>query len=375
MKKSKYDFVIVGAGMFGSICARELTDKGYKCLVVDKREHIGGNCYTERKENIDVHMYGPHIFHTSNESIWNYMNRFTKFNNFILSPVANYKGKIFSLPFNMWTFSQMWKYVSTPLQAMAEISHQSKHIKEPKNLEEQAIKLVGKDIYKKLIKGYTWKQWQKHPRKLPKEIIQRLPVRFTYNNNYFNDKYQGIPVDGYTAIFFNMLNGIEVVLNVDFLKEKSKYEALGEHIIYTGAIDAFFGFRFGELEYKTTKFVHTTTSIENSQGCAVMNYTEKRIPQTRSIEHAYFTPDKIIGDKTIITYETPTKYEVGKTEPMYPVNDKPNQEKYEKYLLDALNLMPKYYFGGRLAEYKYYDMDKVAESALAFCSRFKKGKP
>lgn len=375
MKKKKYDYVIVGAGMYGAICARELSDKGYKCLVIDKREHIGGNCYTKREHNIDVHVYGPHIFHTSNESIWNYMNRFTKFNNFILSPVANYKGKMYSLPFNMWTFSQMWENVCYPNQAIEKIVKQSKHIGEPQNLEEQAIKLVGKDIYKKLIKGYTWKQWRKHPRELPKEIIKRLPVRFTYDNNYFNDKYQGIPIDGYTAIFENMLEGIEVELNVDFLKQKEKYEELGKHIIYTGAIDTFFDYKFGQLEYKTTNFVHRTTSIQNSQGCAVINYTEKRVEQTRSIEHVYFTPDRKIGDLTIITYEFPVPYVVGKTEPMYPVNDKPNQEKYTKYQLDALNLMPKYHFGGRLAEYKYYDMDKVVESALSFCDTIKKGKP
>ena len=375
MKKKKYDYVIVGAGMYGAICARELTDKGYECLVIDKREHIGGNCYTKREHNIDVHVYGPHIFHTSNESIWNYMNRFTKFNNFILSPVANYKGKMYSLPFNMWTFSQMWENVCYPNQAIEKIVKQSKHIGEPQNLEEQAIKLVGKDIYKKLIKGYTWKQWRKHPRELPKEIIKRLPVRFTYDNNYFNDKYQGIPIDGYTAIFENMLEGIEVELHVDFLKQKEKYEELGKHIIYTGAIDTFFDYKFGQLEYKTTNFVHRTTSIHNSQGCAVINYTEKRVEQTRSIEHVYFTPDRKIEDLTIITYEFPVPYVVGKTEPMYPVNDKPNQEKYTKYQLDALNLMPKYHFGGRLAEYKYYDMDKVVESALSFCDTIKKGKP
>jgi UDP-galactopyranose mutase len=360
MKKSKYDFVIVGAGMFGSICARELTDKGYKCLVVDKREHIGGNCYTERKENIDVHMYGPHIFHTSNESIWNYMNRFTKFNNFILSPVANYKGKIFSLPFNMWTFSQMWKYVSTPLQAMAEISHQSKHIKEPKNLEEQAIKLVGKDIYKKLIKGYTWKQWQKHPRKLPKEIIQRLPVRFTWDSNYFNDKYTGIPIGGYTQIFEKMLSKCDVKLNVDYFNDREYYDSISNKIIYTGPIDKFFNYQFGKLEYKSLRWETKHIDTDNFQGSPVINYTDVDVPYTRILEHKWFDHQNQKG--TFVSYEYPINYD-GSNEPYYPIRDNVNTLIYKKYY-DLSTKLDKYIFGGRLGSYVYYDMHQVISQAL-----------
>ena len=370
MKKNKYDFVIVGAGMFGSICARELTDAGASCLVIDKRKHIGGNCYTEKIENIDVHMYGPHIFHTSNISVWNYINKFTKFNNFILTPVANYKGEIYSLPFNMWTFSKMWE-IKTPWQAKEIIKWQSKHIDEPQNLEEQAIKLVGTEIYEKLIKGYTHKQWMKDPRELPSAIIKRLPVRFTYNNNYFNDTYQGIPVNGYTAIFEKMLEGIDVELNVDFIKNKVKYQAISDKIIYTGAIDEFFEYKHGKLEYKTTHFNHEVQPVENSQGCAVMNYTDIETPHTRTIEHRHFTPE-CETQSTVLTHETPTQYIAGKTEPMYPVNDAENNAIYELYKQEADEIADKYIMGGRLAEYKYYDMDKVIESALKKVNEIKK---
>lgn len=366
----KYDFAIVGAGMFGSICARELTDAGYKCLVIDKRKHIGGNCYTKKEHNIDIHVYGPHIFHTSNESVWSYMKKFTKFNNFILSPVANYKGEIYSLPFNMWTFSKMWE-IKTPQQAKDIIAYQSKHIDEPTNLEEQAIKLVGFEVYEKLIKEYTRKQWRKDPKELPTSIIKRLPVRFTYDNNYFNDTYQGIPVNGYTAIFEKMLNGIEVELDVNFFENRKELEQVCERIIYTGAIDEFFDYKFGKLEYKTTNFVHRTTSIDNTQGCAVMNYTDDESMHTRIIEHKYFTPERDTEEKTILTYETPVEYILGKTEPMYPVNDEVNQSKYMKYLQESIKLK-QYLFGGRLAEYKYYDMDKVIESALKKVHEIKK---
>lgn len=356
--------------MFGAICARELTDAGYKCLVIDKRKHIGGNCYTETKHNIDVHVYGPHIFHTSNEMVWEYMNRFTKFNNFIFSPVANYKGEIYSLPFNMWTFSKLWE-IRTPQQAKDIIDYQSKHIGEPTNLEEQAIKLVGVDVYRKLIKGYTQKQWMKEPKKLPASIIKRLPVRFTYDNNYFNDTHQGIPVNGYTAIFENMLKGIEVKTCVDFLANKNELENLADKIIYTGAIDEFFEYQHGQLEYKTTSFVTCVGDEEHGQGCAVMNYTDLETPHTRIIEHKYFTPERLTT-RTILTQEIPTPYVAGKTEPMYPVNDEENNDKYSKYKAEAEKQM-KYVFGGRLAEYKYYDMDKVVESALRTCHELKKG--
>jgi UDP-galactopyranose mutase len=366
----KYDFVIVGAGMFGSICARELTDAGGSCLVIDKRHHIGGNCYTEKIENIDVHKYGPHIFHTSNTSIWNYINKFTQFNNFVLSPVANYKGEIYSLPFNMWTFSKMWD-IRTPQQAKDIIAWQSQHIDKPKNLEEQAIKLVGKDIYEKLIKGYTQKQWMKDPKELPAAIIKRLPVRFTYDNNYFNDRHQGMPVDGYTAIFEKMLKGIDVELNVDFTKNKEKYELLSQKIIYTGAIDEFFDYKHGQLEYKTTKFYHEVKSKENGQGCAVMNYTDLESNQTRIIEHRHFTPERET-ESTVMTHEIPTEFVPGKTEPMYPVNDDKNNAIYALYKQEAEKISDKYIMGGRLAEYKYYDMDKVIESALKKVHEIKK---
>jgi len=366
----KYNFVIVGAGMFGSICARELTDAGYKCLVIDKRDHIGGNCYTEKIENIDVHTYGPHIFHTSNDSVWSYINRFTKFNNFILTPVANYKGEIYSLPFNMWTFSKLWE-IKTPWQAKEIIKWQSKDIGEPKNLEEQAIKLVGKDIYEKLIKGYTQKQWMKDPINLPSAIIKRLPVRFTYDNNYFNDKYQGIPINGYTAIFEKMLNGIDIELNCDFLERKHEFESICDKIIYTGPIDSFFDFKHGKLEYKTTKFHHTITNVENGQGCAVMNYTDIETEHTRIIEHRHFNPERDT-DKTVMTYEIPTEYVHGSTEPMYPVNDDENNAIYSLYKQESDQISKKYIFGGRLAEYKYYDMDKVIESALKKVHEIKK---
>lgn len=370
MKKSKYDFLIVGAGMFGSICARELTDAGASCLVIDKRKHIGGNCYTEKIENIDVHTYGPHIFHTSNPSIWSYINKFTRFNNFILTPVANYKGEIYSLPFNMWTFSRMWD-IRTPQQAKDIISWQSKHIDEPKNLEEQAIKLVGKDIYEKLIKGYTQKQWMKDPKELPAAIIRRLPVRFTYDNNYFNDIYQGIPINGYTAIFEKMLQDIDVELNVDFIKNKDKYESMCDRIIYTGAIDEFFDYKHGHLEYKTTQFNHEVQPIENGQGCAVMNYTDLETTHTRIIEHKHFTPERETQN-TVITHEIPTQYVAGKTEPMYPVNDDKNNAIYALYKQEADKISDKYIMGGRLAEYKYYDMDKVIQSALNKVHEIKK---
>jgi UDP-galactopyranose mutase len=358
----KYDYLIVGSGFFGSICAHELTKSGKKVLVIDSRNHIGGNCYTEKKDNINVHTYGPHIFHTSNEEVWKWINQFVKFNNFRLSPVANYKGEIYSLPFSMWTFNKLWG-VTSPQQAKHIIDEQSKDIGEPQNLEEQAIKLVGRDVYEKLIKGYTAKQWRKDPKELPKEIIKRLPVRFTYDNNYFNDTYQGIPIGGYTQIFEKLLDGIEVKLNTDYFTDE-----LPEHdkVIYTGPIDRFFNYKYGELEYKTTKFNHRYFDVNNFQGTAVMNFTEEDIQHTRIIEHKHF--ENYQSDSTWVSWEYPTEYVVGETEPYYPVNDLDNNGKYEKYKLESEKL-DNVYFGGRLGEYKYYDMHQVIESALEFIKK------
>lgn len=352
-----YDYLIVGAGFYGSICAYELNKKGYKVCVVDKRNHIGGNCYTSNRGSINVHEYGPHIFHTSDEEVWEWINQFTTFNNFTLRPVANYKGEIYSLPFSMWTFSQIYKK-SLPEEVRAVIEEQSKHIKEPQNFEEQAIKLVGKDVYEKLIKGYTEKQWRKQAKDLPKEIIQRLPVRYTYENNYFNDKYQGIPVGGYTKIFKKLLEDVDVKLDIDyFTDELPKYKKL----IYTGPIDKFFNYKYGALEYKTVEFDHQLRNISNYQGTAMMNYTNQAIPYTRIVEHKHF--ENINSEKTWITYEYPVEYKAGKTEPMYPVNDKDNNLKYLRYK-ELADQEENIIFGGRLAEYKYYDMDKVIKSAL-----------
>jgi len=359
-----YDYLIVGSGFFGSICARELTDSGKKVCVIENRNHIGGNCYTSNRDGINVHDYGPHIFHTSNEEVWEWINQYVQFNDFTLRPVANYQGEIYSLPFNMWTFSKLWN-ISHPYEAKEIIQQQSSHIDEPQNLEEQAIKLVGTDVYYKLIKGYTEKQWRKDATDLPKEIIKRLPVRFTYDNNYFNDKYQGIPIGGYTQIFEKLLDGIEVRLETDFFKDKlPKYKK----VIYTGPIDRYFDYQFGELEYKTTEFQHKKMATDNYQGVVMMNYTEKFIPFTRTIEHKYF--ENIESDSTWVTWEFPTEYKADKTEPYYPVNDKENTKIYKKYkkLSDKEKDV---YFGGRLAEYKYYDMHQVIESALDFTKTIK----
>jgi len=359
-----FDYLIVGSGFFGSICARELTDNGKKVCVIENRNHIGGNCYTSNRDGINVHDYGPHIFHTSNEEVWKWVNQYVEFNDFTLRPVANYQGEVYSLPFNMWTFSKLWN-ISHPYEAKEIIEEQSSYIDEPQNLEEQAIKLVGTDVYYKLIKGYTEKQWRKDATELPKEIIQRLPVRFTYDNNYFNDKYQGIPIGGYTQIFEKLLEGIEVRLETDFFKDKlPKYKK----VIYTGPIDRYFDYKFGELEYKTTRFEHKKLDTDNYQGVVMMNYTDKEIPFTRTIEHKHF--EKVESDSTWVTWEFPTEYKAKETEPYYPVNDKENTKIYNKYkkLADKEKGV---YFGGRLAEYKYYDMHKVIESALNFVKGIK----
>jgi UDP-galactopyranose mutase len=352
-----YDYLIIGSGFFGSICAYELNKKGYKVCVIDNRNHIGGNCYTSNRDGINVHDYGPHIFHTSNEEVWKWINQFVKFNHFRLSPVANYNGELYSLPFNMWTFSQIWG-VTIPDEAKVIIQQQSDEIGEPTNLEEQAIKFVGKDVYNKLIKGYTEKQWRKPCNELPKEIIKRLPVRFTYDNNYFNDKYQGIPIGGYTQIFEKLLEGIDVKLNTDYFNDE-----LPEHnkVIYTGPIDKFYNYKFGELEYKTTKFEHNQLDTPNYQGCAIMNYTDSETPYTRTIEHKHFEFGD--SDTTWVTHEYPIEYNAKTTEPYYPVNDSENNEKYNLYK-SLVNSEKNVIFGGRLAEYKYYDMHQVIESAL-----------
>lgn len=360
-----YDYLIVGSGFFGSICAYELNKQGYKVCVIDSRDHIGGNCYTSNRNGINVHDYGPHIFHTSNVKVWEWINQFVSFNNFILTPIANYKGELYSLPFNMWTFHQLWG-VYYESQVKKIIEEQSSEITEPSNLEEQAIKLVGKDVYEKLIKGYTEKQWRKPANELPKEIIKRLPVRFTFNSNYFNDRFQGIPVGGYTQIFEKLLNGVDVFLNTDYFVDN-----LPQHnkVIYTGPIDKFYNYRFGELEYKTTKFKHIfIEGNPNFQGTAVMNFTDKDISYTRIIEHKHFEFGN--SEDTWITYEYPTEYKPNVTEPYYPVNDDQNTKKYLQYK-ELSSKEKNVFFGGRLAEYKYYDMHQVIESALNFVKNLK----
>jgi UDP-galactopyranose mutase len=365
-----YDYLIIGSGFFGSICARELTDAGYKCLVIENRPHIGGNCYTEKSDGIHIHKYGAHIFHTSNDEVWKWINRYAEFNNFVNSPVANYQGEIYSLPFNMWTFSKLFGVVY-PSEVKEIIDRESSDIQDPTNLEEQAIKLVGRTVYEKLIKGYTQKQWRKDPKLLPPEIIKRLPVRFTYNNNYFNDKYQGIPIGGYTQIFEKLLKGIEVRLNTDYFKDRENLDRLASKIIYTGPIDRFYNYQFGDLEYKTVRLDNKRIESENYQGVAIMNFTEAQIPYTRIIEHKWF--ERSETQYTWISYEYPVEYIREKTEAFYPVNDKLNNEIYSKYKKLA-DQEPNTLFGGRLAEYKYYDMHQVIESALQFVHNLKKNK-
>lgn len=356
-----YDFIIVGAGFFGSICAYELNKIGKKVLVIDKKDHIGGNCYSDNKNNINIHKYGPHIFHTSDKEVWDWINNFTDFNGFVLQTVANYKNELYSLPFNMWSFYQMWG-INNPSEVKKIIKEQSSVIKnKPQNLEEQAISLVGTDIYEKLIKGYTEKQWRRESKNLPPDIIKRLPVRFTFNNNYFNDTYQGIPIGGYTKIFEKILNGIELKLNVDYLKDKDYYDSISKRIIYTGPIDRFFEYKYGVLEYKTLKFEHKLYNIENYQGNPIINYTDSDVPYTRVVEHKHF--EDSISDETWVTYEYPVEYIPKVSEPYYPVNDKINNEIYNKYKEESKNT-ENIIFGGRLAEYKYYDMDDVIKSAL-----------
>ena len=356
-----YDYLIVGAGLFGSIFAHEATKRGKKCLVIEKRDHIGGNCYTQNVEGINIHKYGAHIFHTSNKTVWNYIQQFAEFNRFTNSPVARYKDELYSLPFNMLTFNKMWGVI-TPKEAEAKIKEQiaKENITEPQNLEEQAISLVGRDIYEKLIKGYTEKQWGRKCTELPAFIIKRLPVRYTYNNNYFYDTYQGIPIGGYTGIFERMLEGIEVKLNVDFFAERKYYEGLVDKIVFTGMIDEYFGYQFGKLEYRSLRFDNEILDMPNYQGNAVVNYTEAEVPYTRIIEHKHF--EYGTQPKTVITREHSKEYQEG-DEPYYPINDQRNNELYAQYKALADNT-PNVIFGGRLAQYKYFDMHNIIAEAL-----------
>ncbi len=354
-----YDYLIVGAGFFGAVFAREMTDLGKKCIVIDRRSHIGGNCYTEKIEGINVHKYGAHIFHTSDEEIWQYVNRYARFNNFVNSPVAVYGDELYNLPFNMNTFSRMWG-IRTPAEAKAKIAEQIADlgITEPKNLEEQALSLVGTDVYEKLVKGYTEKQWGRPCKELPAFIIRRLPLRFTYDNNYFTDRYQGIPEGGYTAIFERLLDGVEVRLGVDYNEAKNSISAA--KTVYCGCIDEFFGYCYGELSYRSVRFENEILDTDNYQGNAVVNYTESDVPYTRIIEHKHFEFGK--QEKTVISREYPIEWSSG-IEPYYPINDDKNTALYEKYA-ELAKGHPDIIFGGRLGHYKYYDMDKVIRAAL-----------
>lgn len=367
----KYDYLVVGSGLYGAIFAHEAKAKGKSVLVVDKRPNIAGNVYTEKQEGINVHMYGAHIFHTNDKRVWNYITQFAEFNRFTNSPVANYKGELYSMPFNMYTFNKMWGVV-TPEEAAAKIEEQKKEITgEPKNLEEQAISLVGRDIYEKLVKGYTEKQWGRDCKELPAFIIKRLPVRLTFDNNYFNALYQGIPIGGYTKMVENLLDGIEVRLNTDYLEHKAELDALADKVVYTGPIDAYFGFKLGTLEYRSVRFENETLDIPNFQGNAAVNYTDRETPWTRIIEHKWFEfgKDENGNDlpKTIISREYSSEWKAG-DEPYYPVNDEKNGQLYAKYK-ELADKETGVIFGGRLGEYKYYDMDTTIASVLDMCEK------
>ena len=367
-KGPTYDYLVIGAGLFGAVFAHEASKKGKKCLVIDKRSHIGGNVYTEFLNGIHVHRYGPHIFHTSDKEVWDYMNSFAKFNEFINTPLANYGGKYYSLPFNMNTFKQMWG-VTTEGEAIAKIASQIVLPKngEPSNLEEQALSSIGRDLYETLIKGYTEKQWGRPCNELPLEIIKRLPLRFTYDNNYFNDTYQGIPSNGYTEIIEKMLENCEVILNENFVDKKEHYLKIASTIVYTGSIDEFFGFCLGRLEYRSLLFKEEIISIPSFQGYAVVNYTEKEVPFTRIVEHKYFDHFCKQNGITIITKEYPQKYEIG-LEPYYPINTRENDALYTKYL-ELSKQYKNVHFKGRLGSYRYFDMDKVVREALSFAKK------
>ena len=366
-----YDYLIVGAGLYGAVFAHEAAAKGKSVLVVDKRPNVGGNVYTENVEGIHVHKYGAHIFHTNNTRVWEYVQQFAVFNRFTNSPVANYKGELYSLPFNMYTFNKMWGVV-TPEEAAAKIAEQRKEITgEPQNLEEQAISLVGRDVYEKLVKGYTEKQWGRDCRDLPSFIIRRLPVRLTFDNNYFNALYQGIPNGGYTKMVERMLEGIEARVNTDYLAQKAELDALAEKVVYTGPVDAYFGFCLGTLEYRSVRFETELLDMPNFQGNAAVNYTDRETPWTRIIEHKWFSfgKDDEGNDlpKTVISKEYSSEWKPG-DEPYYPVNDEKNSALYQKYKALA-DKEAKVIFGGRLGEYKYYDMDQVIDAALTMAEK------
>lgn len=364
-----YDYLVVGSGLYGSIFACEAKKKGKSVLVIDKRDHIGGNIYTEKVEGINFHKYGAHIFHTNNTRVWEYLNQYCTFNRFTNSPVANYKGELYSMPFNMYTFNKMWGVI-TPEEAKAKIDEQRKEIVgEPKNLEEQAISLVGRDIYEKLVKGYTEKQWGRDCKELPAFIIKRLPVRLTFDNNYFNALYQGIPVDGYTKLIENLLDGIEVRLSTDYLENKEELDQLADKVVYTGPIDAYFDYKLGYLEYRSVRFENEVLDIPNFQGNAAVNYTDRETPWTRIIEHKWFEfgKDEKGNDlpKTIISREYSSEWKHG-DEPYYPVNDEKNSALYSQYK-ELADKEDKVIFGGRLGEYNYYDMDATVASVLDKC--------
>lgn len=356
-----YDYLIVGAGLFGAAFARKMTDAGQKCLVVDRRDHIGGNTYTESIEGINVHRYGAHIFHTDNEKVWEFVNKYASFNGYINSPIANYNGEKYHLPFNMNTFHELWG-ITEPEEAQEIIRRQidAEGISEPKNLEEQAISLVGRDVYEKLIKGYTEKQWGRKATELPSFIIKRIPVRFTYDNNYFNDKYQGIPDGGYTALCEKLLEGCDIKLSTDFNAHRGELSLIAKKVIYTGMIDEYFGFSLGHLEYRSLRFDTKTLDTPDYQGCAVVNYTAAGVPYTRVIEHKHFEFAK--GDKTVVTYEYPALWKAG-DEPFYPVNNEQNSKLYEQYR-ELAEGEKNIIFGGRLGTYRYLDMDDVIAEAL-----------
>ena len=362
----KYDYLVVGAGLYGAVFAYEAKKKGKTCLVIDKRDHIAGNIYCENVSGINVHKYGAHIFHTSDKKIWEYVNQFAEFNNYINSPVARYKNELYNLPFNMNTFSKMWN-IATPQEAKDIIASQiaDLNITEPKNLEEQALSLVGKDVYEKLIKGYTEKQWGRDCKDLPSFIIKRLPLRFIYGNNYFNDRYQGIPIGGYTKIVEKMLDGIEVRLNTNYLDNREEFDAMADKIVYTGMIDQFYDYKLGVLEYRSVRFETEELPMENYQGNAVVNYTEREVPYTRIIEHKHFEFGK--QPTTIISREYSSEWKKG-DEPYYPVNNDKNNALYQQYK-ELADKEHKVIFGGRLGGYKYYDMDKVIAAALEMCEK------
>ena len=355
----KYDFLVVGSGLFGSVFAHEATKAGKKCLIIEKRNHIGGNCYTENIDNINIHKYGPHIFHTNDKKIWDWIQQFGEFNQYKHSPKVNYKGEMYSFPINLLTLNKLWG-VTTPEEAIEKLEEVKIKCDNPINLEDWILSQVGNDIYETFIKGYTKKQWNKDPKELPSSIIKRLPIRTNYNDNYFFDKYQGIPIDGYTNLFKNMLKGIDILENIDYFSEKDKWDSMADKIVFTGKIDEFFDYKFGELEYRSLTFVEERLETEDYQGCAIVNYTDLETPQTRITEHKHF--DGVKSDVTWITKEYPKNYQNGDT-PYYPINDDKNNELYRKYkqLADSI---PNVIFGGRLSEYKYYDMHQIIASAL-----------